>query len=246
MPPTHGPHLPARFHDLQQSCPRSPSLQASTGIFWKPNLQPSISSSRPSVDSVLSETSNSLAPSVSTQIPQLIISSQAASIPLDLTPPPPLPHRLSLTPCAVGRAFQLSPIGSHDSGSPSPESSGFPLLGKVLDHQGSPRSAQPFQLTYEESAAKNPQSNATSSTDHFGNDDTTRHSSLVSRNHIVRPSEMPGPRCVGRSGKPGEEMRHVSSDGSTRRTAIDEEPINPLWGIIKAGKARKRLAQACL
>ncbi|KAJ4377378.1 hypothetical protein N0V83_000203 [Neocucurbitaria cava] len=35
-------------------------------------------------------------------------------------------------------------------------------------------------------------------------------------------------------------------DGTYCRAIIDGEPVNPSWGITKAGKPRKRLAQACL
>jgi hypothetical protein len=44
----------------------------------------------------------------------------------------------------------------------------------------------------------------------------------------------------------GEGLCYVFKDGSTCPTVIDGEPVNPLWGTTKAGKARKRLAQACL
>ena len=39
---------------------------------------------------------------------------------------------------------------------------------------------------------------------------------------------------------------YVYADGSTIPYTIDGEPVNPLWGATKAGKARKRLPQACL
>jgi len=39
---------------------------------------------------------------------------------------------------------------------------------------------------------------------------------------------------------------HVLEDGTVLPAMIDGEPVNPMWGTTKAGKARKRLAQACL
>jgi len=51
---------------------------------------------------------------------------------------------------------------------------------------------------------------------------------------------------VGQRDIPGEGLCYVFKDGSTCPTVIDGEPVNPLWGTTKAGKARKRLAQACL
>ncbi|KAK7517130.1 uncharacterized protein IWZ02DRAFT_492437 [Phyllosticta citriasiana] len=53
-------------------------------------------------------------------------------------------------------------------------------------------------------------------------------------------------RCVGQQEIPGEGMCFVYEDGSYCRTMIDGEAVNPSWGVTKAGKPRKRLAQACL
>lgn len=53
-------------------------------------------------------------------------------------------------------------------------------------------------------------------------------------------------QCVGQRDIPGEGLCYVYQDGSTCPTMIDGEPVNPLWGTTKAGKARKRLAVACL
>ncbi|KAF2841325.1 hypothetical protein M501DRAFT_912327, partial [Patellaria atrata CBS 101060] len=53
-------------------------------------------------------------------------------------------------------------------------------------------------------------------------------------------------RCIGQKEVPGEGLCYVYEDGSYCRTVIDGEPVNPSWGITKAGKPRKRLAAACL
>ncbi|KAF1954155.1 hypothetical protein CC80DRAFT_550611 [Byssothecium circinans] len=53
-------------------------------------------------------------------------------------------------------------------------------------------------------------------------------------------------RCVGQREVPGEGLCYVYEDGSFCRAIIDGEAVNPSWGITKAGKPRKRLAQACL
>ncbi|KAI8933176.1 hypothetical protein NX059_009814 [Plenodomus lindquistii] len=53
-------------------------------------------------------------------------------------------------------------------------------------------------------------------------------------------------RCVGQRDIPGEGVCYVYEDGTYCRAVIDGEPVNPSWGITKAGKPRKRLAQACL
>jgi hypothetical protein len=53
-------------------------------------------------------------------------------------------------------------------------------------------------------------------------------------------------RCVGQREIPGEGLCYVYEDGTFCRVIIDGEAVNPSWGITKAGKPRKRLAQACL
>lgn len=39
---------------------------------------------------------------------------------------------------------------------------------------------------------------------------------------------------------------YVYEDGNTCPKMIDGEVVNPLWGVTKSGKARKRQPQACL
>lgn len=54
-----------------------------------------------------------------------------------------------------------------------------------------------------------------------------------------------GSQCVGTQELPGKGLCYVYEDGSTLPAVIDGEQVNPSWGITKAGKPRKRLAQAC-
>ena len=42
------------------------------------------------------------------------------------------------------------------------------------------------------------------------------------------------------------ESHYILEDGSRMKTEIAGERVNPAWGITKAGKPRKRLAQACV
>jgi hypothetical protein len=44
----------------------------------------------------------------------------------------------------------------------------------------------------------------------------------------------------------GEGLCYIYADGSYCPKAIDGEPVNANWGVTKAGKPRKRLAQACV
>lgn len=53
-------------------------------------------------------------------------------------------------------------------------------------------------------------------------------------------------RLIGQRDIPGEGSCYIYEDGTYCRAVIDGEPVNPSWGITKAGKPRKRLAQACL
>lgn len=53
-------------------------------------------------------------------------------------------------------------------------------------------------------------------------------------------------RCIGQQDVPGEGLCYIYEDGTYCRAIIDGEAVNPSWGITKAGKPRKRLAQACL
>lgn len=53
-------------------------------------------------------------------------------------------------------------------------------------------------------------------------------------------------RCIAQREMPGEGVCYIYEDGTYCRAMIDGEPVNPSWGITKAGKPRKRLAQACL
>jgi len=70
---------------------------------------------------------------------------------------------------------------------------------------------------------------------------TVRRRLDVSSRAPVRAS-----RCVSQRDVPGEGICYVYEDGTYCRAIIDGEPVNPSWGITKAGKPRKRLAQACL
>lgn len=54
------------------------------------------------------------------------------------------------------------------------------------------------------------------------------------------------PRVVEERMIPGEGMCYIYEDGSHCRKNIDGEGVNPEWGVTKAGKPRKRLAQACI
>lgn len=53
-------------------------------------------------------------------------------------------------------------------------------------------------------------------------------------------------RVVGEDVVPGEGPCYIYEDGSHVRKTIDGDVVNAQWGVTKAGKARKRLAIACI
>ena len=65
-------------------------------------------------------------------------------------------------------------------------------------------------------------------------------------NILTSPDYKPPPRCLGEREIEGEGSCWIFDDGTYCKTVVDGEPVNPSWGVTKAGKARKRLAQACL
>lgn len=83
---------------------------------------------------------------------------------------------------------------------------------------------------------------------HPGHDDPMDITTAPARRRVEPTQRAPAQtsRCVGQREVPGEGLCYIYEDGSYCRVVIDGEPVNPSWGITKAGKPRKRLAQACL
>lgn len=57
----------------------------------------------------------------------------------------------------------------------------------------------------------------------------------------VMPNQVVDERLI-----PGKGVCYIFADNSYCPKLIDGQPVNPNWGLTKAGKARKRLAQACI
>ncbi|KAI5305227.1 hypothetical protein KEM56_004959 [Ascosphaera pollenicola] len=53
-------------------------------------------------------------------------------------------------------------------------------------------------------------------------------------------------RLVGEEHVEGKGLCYIYSDGTTCPKYIKGEPVNAKWGVTKAGRPRKRLAQACM
>lgn len=62
---------------------------------------------------------------------------------------------------------------------------------------------------------------------------------------MSKPTRIP-PQVVSVQDIPGEGECYLFEDGSFMKTVVGGERVNPQWGITKAGKPRKRLAQACV
>ncbi len=77
------------------------------------------------------------------------------------------------------------------------------------------------------------------------------HTGLVTfpANANVDGTTSPGPalvaRYVGKREVPGEGLCHMYDDGTFCQAVIAGEPVNPGFGVTKAGRPRKRLAKAC-
>ncbi|KAH8731897.1 fungal-specific transcription factor domain-containing protein [Phaeosphaeriaceae sp. PMI808] len=109
------------------------------------------------------------------------------------------------------------------------------------------------QPSYHDQMSKTfrPQSTASDPTTALTNQ--TSQEDLGDTNRLVRrrvdgSSRAPvrSSRCLGQREMAGEGLCYIYEDGTYCRAIIDGEPVNPSWGITKAGKPRKRLAQACL
>lgn len=170
--------------------------------------------------------------------------SQAPATPYNPTPPPF--HRLSLDVSTADRFSQPSSINSLAARPSLPAPPPPPILRKLSDYQ-SPRA--PDQLFYPTQAVdiSEPSHSQAASPYRQENDgDIARRLNATQGMRNAPPASNYSLQCVGQRHIPGEGMCYVFKDGSTCPTIIDGEPVNPLWGTTKAGKARKRLAQACL
>ncbi|KAL9089669.1 MAG: hypothetical protein Q9165_005701 [Trypethelium subeluteriae] len=58
------------------------------------------------------------------------------------------------------------------------------------------------------------------------------------------PDYKPPSNCIGKREIEGEGSCWIFADGTYCRTVVDGEPVNPSWGVTKAGKARKRVEKS--
>jgi hypothetical protein len=228
------PYLPARIDDSKQPRQQLPGLQELLSPAVRPGPPSLFSPNWPSVNSTQPKW-----PETHPQLPVAHRPSQVASMPFNPTPPPF--HRLSLDVSSSDRFTSGLSLGARPP-LPAP-----PPLRRFSEYQG-PRAPEHLsQSTQALGIVRTVQPHADSSYPEESTDgDIARR---LNSTHAMRNAPPAGNyslQCVGQRHIPGEGLCYVFKDGSTCPTIIDGEPVNPLWGTTKAGKARKRLAQACL
>ncbi|KAG9524544.1 hypothetical protein KCV07_g1648, partial [Aureobasidium melanogenum] len=233
------PYLPARISDSNQPRQQLPGLQE----LLSPSLRtgpPSYSPNWPSVNSLQSSWSDGRGSAPNGQHKP----AQVLSVPFNPTPPPF--HRLSLDVSTTDRFPQppsKAPLGTRPS-LPAPPPP--PPLRRISDYQGPCVPDQTTQSAQGVDGMAQTQSQAPSPYREDTDGDIARRLNATQEMRNAPPPSNYSLQCVGQRHIPGDGMCYVFKDGSTCPTIIDGEPVNPLWGTTKAGKARKRLAQACL
>ena len=178
--------------------------------------------------------------------------------------PPSYPPFIASTPNSDRREYsypfrqheanltsQISPVAAQDRAKsrseslPRPQSGTLPPLSQVALH--SPRDIKHHAATRSDPSAASFQHG------HLPYHGTPYHEQAPSGGDISSPESLS--RAKGASVLPhvideryveGEGICYVYADGSHVPKLIDGVPVNANWGVTKAGKPRKRLAQACL
>ncbi|KAJ5183003.1 hypothetical protein N7492_000619 [Penicillium capsulatum] len=154
----------------------------------------------------------------------------------------PLPrHEPAINSQISAAAAQDRPKSCADS-FPQPQSATLPPLAHMSMH--SPRDMAHAATRSDSSASHFRPGRLTFQTAPFQDKAANREHS--SPEGAKSKSSLALPHVVDERYIEGEGTCYVYSDGSHVPKAIDGIPVNANWGITKAGKPRKRLAQACL
>lgn len=145
---------------------------------------------------------------------------------------------------------QLSPTGVHErikgrsESLPQPQTGNLPPLSQVasLHSSGDMRHHTPTRS--DPSAVGYPHGQLPFHSTPFH--DKLPSGELSSPEASGRHEKTVRPHVVDERYIEGEGICYVYADGSHCPKAIDGIPVNANWGVTKAGKPRKRLAQACL
>jgi hypothetical protein len=236
------PYFPARINDPHQPRQQLPGFQET---FCSP-LRTGPSSCSYSWPSVHNTRANWSDGSASSAYMQILPANGQSHIGSAVSSPIPHPlHHLSLDVSLADRFAQFAsdiPLGA---GSSLPAQSSSPLR-KRSDYHG-PHVSDKLSPSTQGADTAGPPPTRVASPPHEDTDDyMTRRLNATHRMRNAPPADADSLQCVSRRHVPGGGMCYVFKDGSTCPTVIDGEPVNPLWGTTKAGKARKRLARACL
>ncbi|KAJ5573741.1 uncharacterized protein N7459_008168 [Penicillium hispanicum] len=181
------------------------------------------------------------------------------------SPPPPPFHQSYGTPMPSlenrqpshtfrqhepGLASQMPSLAVHDKAQgrsesfPQPQTSGLPPLSQMAMH--SPGDIKHHTATRSDSSATPLQHTPLA---YYGATyhDQAPSGGISSPESASRSKESSvRPHVIDERYVEGEGVCYVYADGSRVPKAIDGIPVNANWGVTKAGKPRKRLAQACL
>ncbi|KAI4851804.1 hypothetical protein E4T44_01909 [Aureobasidium sp. EXF-8845] len=237
-------YLPAQFVDSNQPRQRLPGLQELLNPPLRTSLS-SYSSKHPSDKNAQPKWSDGLAPSANVQLSPVSRPSRIGSISFNPTPPPL--HRLALNVHQVDPFSQHTPHVSLGAGPLLPAPSPPHCLRNNSDYRNLRVPDKLSQSTQGVDTVGPSQSQVASSYhEDVTQGDIARHLKATHGMRDALPASNYSLQYVGQRHIKGEGRCFVFEDGSTCPTMIDGELVNPLWGTTKAGKARKRLAQACL
>ena len=151
--------------------------------------------------------------------------------------PQNLPLGRDLSDVSANMRSQVSPHASRSHGSPG----GYEISPHASNVDMSHQSVPSIQTT------------SRSSSYHHGRAPSVSYESPSSSASLSGQSGLDVPstskqsrRLIGEEVLPGEGLCYIYSDGTHVRKMIDGETVNAQWGVTKAGKARKRLAEACV
>ncbi|WPH03874.1 Hypothetical protein R9X50_00675700 [Acrodontium crateriforme] len=153
--------------------------------------------------------------------------------------PPPEPSQSHSVPFERRSEYPMPMPGRRNTGQSIPES---PI---VLDqHRG--RLSQASNSSYQTSVgAPSPYLSSSAEDSAYASPPNGTRLHLTTNPQTGTLSDRP-PKLMGRVEVPGEGAYFVYEDGTRLPTSVDNEPVNPEWGLTKANKPRKRLASACL
>lgn len=153
--------------------------------------------------------------------------------------PPPEPSQNHPVSFERRPDYSIPHPGRRDTGQSIPES---PV---ILDQRRGRLSQASISSYHTSVGAPSPYLSSSAEDSTYASPSTGARLHLTTNPQTGTLSERP-PKLMGRVEVPGEGSFYVYEDGTRLPTTVDNEPVNPEWGLTKANKPRKRLASACL